>query len=297
MKKFFLLPIWCSLLPVFAFSQAKGTIYYTETLKTSAKPNTTQKVLYFNTHVSMYEALEKVNTENRAASGFIRYTNASESIWTNTRRSSRRLMRPYYRTNVYGESSYYSYYETGVIANSLEGPLIYSQRNQRFIEPTLHNASFTTPYSIRQGKYHSPMQSLQVYRNLSKTKLLHKVEWENGEYLLQENYPYFDWQIGEETKTILGYVCKKATVTFNNTPVTNENPITYTAWFAPEIETHFAPGLVGGLPGAILRFESDLLDYEATEVKLNEVNRRKLVEPTQGMSMTRRAFNAMASHQ
>ncbi len=52
------------------------------------------------------------------------------------------------------------------------------------------------------------------------------------------------WQIGDSTKTVLGYECIKATTDFHGRQ--------WTAWFAPEIPLHDGPWKLQGLPGLIL---------------------------------------------
>ena len=53
------------------------------------------------------------------------------------------------------------------------------------------------------------------------------------------------WQMYEETDTILGYACLKAGVTYSGRD--------YTAWFAPEIPINDGPWKFWGLPGLILK--------------------------------------------
>lgn len=63
-----------------------------------------------------------------------------------------------------------------------------------------------------------------------------------------DSVPALDWVFGnEETDTILGYECRKATTEFAGRQ--------YTAWFTPEIPLPFGPYKFGGLPGLILKIE------------------------------------------
>lgn len=54
-----------------------------------------------------------------------------------------------------------------------------------------------------------------------------------------------NWEIGEETDTICGYVCTKATASYGGRE--------WEAWFAEEIPTQFGPWKFNGLPGLILK--------------------------------------------
>lgn len=54
-----------------------------------------------------------------------------------------------------------------------------------------------------------------------------------------------DWQMAEETDSILGYACQKANVSYAGRD--------YTAWFAPAIPINDGPWKFWGLPGLILK--------------------------------------------
>lgn len=63
-----------------------------------------------------------------------------------------------------------------------------------------------------------------------------------------DSVPALDWVFrNEETDTIIGYECRKATTEFAGRQ--------YTAWFTPEIPLPFGPYKFGSLPGLILRIE------------------------------------------
>jgi GLPGLI family protein len=63
-------------------------------------------------------------------------------------------------------------------------------------------------------------------------------------YWYSEDMHIQDWQIEEDTLTIAGYLCQKATCRFRGRQ--------YTAWFAPDIPINNGPWKFGGLPGLIL---------------------------------------------
>lgn len=63
-----------------------------------------------------------------------------------------------------------------------------------------------------------------------------------------DSVPALDWVFrNEETDTIIGYECRKATTEFAGRQ--------YTAWFTPEIPLPFGPYKFGSLPGLILKIE------------------------------------------
>ena len=64
-------------------------------------------------------------------------------------------------------------------------------------------------------------------------------------YQYSENLPVQEWDLHDDTITVCGYLCQKATCHFRGRE--------YTAWFAPEIPVGNGPWKFGGLPGLILK--------------------------------------------
>lgn len=69
-----------------------------------------------------------------------------------------------------------------------------------------------------------------------------------------DSVPSLEWRFSDEdTDSIMGYDCRKATVEFAGR--------SYTAWFTPEIPLPFGPYKFGGLPGLILKLEDAERQY------------------------------------
>ena len=68
-----------------------------------------------------------------------------------------------------------------------------------------------------------------------------------------EPTPKQNWQISNETQTIVGYQCQKATCSFRGR--------NYTAWFAVDIPLSYGPWKFCGLPGLILKVHDDAKEY------------------------------------
>lgn len=69
-------------------------------------------------------------------------------------------------------------------------------------------------------------------------------------FVYPDSVPSLEWNFSdEETDSIMGYDCRKATVEFAGR--------NYTAWFTPEIPLPFGPYKFGGLPGLIIKLEDD----------------------------------------
>lgn len=73
-------------------------------------------------------------------------------------------------------------------------------------------------------------------------------------FVYPDSVPSLEWNFSdEETDSIMGYDCRKATVEFAGR--------NYTAWFTPEIPLPFGPYKFGGLPGLILKLEDAERQY------------------------------------
>lgn len=79
----------------------------------------------------------------------------------------------------------------------------------------------------------------------------------------------YNWQIQNDTDTLLGFACQKA--------ITNWRGRTYIAWFSSDIPLPYGPMKFFGLPGLILRLQDDknYFGYEAYALNLS------LKEPTE----------------
>ena len=80
-------------------------------------------------------------------------------------------------------------------------------------------------------------------------------------YKSTENIPVQYWSILEDTLSIQGFICQKATCGFRGR--------SYTAWFTTEIPINNGPWKFGGLPGLILKVYDDDLLYSFECVKID----------------------------
>lgn len=127
-----------------------------------------------------------------------------------------------------------------------------------------------------QDKFGSSTTNTLVYKETKETPEFQKyfekdslysfssIYGEKSYYVMTEKLPTFDWEIGNETKEILGYQVQKATTHFRGRD--------YEAWFAPEIGISNGPYKFHGLPGLILDIHSKDGKYEFTAygLKLNQ---------------------------
>jgi len=82
----------------------------------------------------------------------------------------------------------------------------------------------------------------------------------NNNFLVEDNYPNFIWDITSETKNIAGYSCIKATTSYRGR--------TWVAWFTPQIPISFGPWKLCGLPGLIVEAYDTDNKYTFKPVKI-----------------------------
>lgn len=87
----------------------------------------------------------------------------------------------------------------------------------------------------------------------------HRMPFTN-KYLIRYEEPAFrtQWTLSDETLTILGYKCRKATAQFRGR--------TWTVWFAPDIPVSVYVWNLGNLPGLILKADSDMFRFRCVSI-------------------------------
>ena len=83
-------------------------------------------------------------------------------------------------------------------------------------------------------------------------------------FMYEDSTARMDWTLTEDTATVCGYACRKATARFRGRD--------WTAWYAEKLPEDAGPWKLHGLPGLILRAEADsgLLRFEAVQVRVPE---------------------------
>ena len=92
-----------------------------------------------------------------------------------------------------------------------------------------------------------PMEITNYVRSKN-TAIKYRLPIQIGTLCYADSTPSLAWNyMNEQSDTILGYECQKATTIFAGR--------TYTAWFTTEIPLPYGPYKFGGLPGLILRIQ------------------------------------------
>lgn len=145
-------------------------------------------------------------------------------------------------------SRYYSYY----VYNSDSLVTDWKKKN-----PTVRDKM--APFQLGpKGKFKGWSEYLhsEYFKDFSKKELTEYARMPFGLEKLDARYseplPVLDWEVDDETQTVAGYLCQKATCKFRGRE--------YTAWFSMDIPVSNGPWKLGGLPGLILKaYDKDKL--------------------------------------
>ena len=175
------------------------------------------------------------------------------------------------------------YYENHVVKN-----LAKLQAQPRFVQDEMkpNQYSYTFIYSKNFSAYSYdvdiapkrdsvyiedlPFGSQNVYRIRKDTidtynKIYYKdyaakrIRWKKYYFQAEDTFLEWDWKILDDTLTIAGYKCQKATTSFSGSATT--------AWFTTALPVNAGPEMFAGLPGLILKLQIGYVEYVAYDVK------------------------------
>lgn len=151
-----------------------------------------------------------------------------------------------------------------------------------------------------------------VYKDLVSKKSLQSTEFMGKKFLISNNPDKIKWVMEKEQKMIGNYLCFKATAkvpkpktmtsVWRNTEKQNdsikdssideseEEYLTITAWYTPQIPVSHGPAQYGGLPGLILELTNDSTVMLCTKVVMNPDKRIQISEPKKGEFVSRTEF-------
>lgn len=118
---------------------------------------------------------------------------------------------------------------------------------------------------IRYNVQGSPWPiELIIGQHNRKADIKYRMPIQTGVLCFQQSIPQFSWNFTDETDTILGYRCSKATVSFAGRE--------YVAWYTEEIPLPFGPYKFGGLPGLILKIQDSEAMYDWKAIGFEKSN-------------------------
>jgi GLPGLI family protein len=149
----------------------------------------------------------------------------------------------------------------------------------------------------------------ELFVDFEHNVLVSKKEKFEKKFIVTDTIKKFNWKLSNETKTILGYACRKATtkskkpkmktitITSNgesdsstikkSDDDTKVAEIEVVAWYCEALPSNIGPDVFCGLPGAILELTIDngITKFEATEI-VKTTKPSVLKKPTGGKEIT-----------
>lgn len=108
---------------------------------------------------------------------------------------------------------------------------------------------------------YNPLWSMESLKSTVDKKVTYQ-KWYKTKYEYEEFQPEFKWQLHNESKKILDYSCKKATVKYRGRE--------FVAWYTTEVPINNGPYIFEGLPGLILELEDSQNKYHFTAVGIDK---------------------------
>ncbi len=153
----------------------------------------------------------------------------------------------------------------------------------------------------------------ELYKNFSLLQSIRQTDIGSKTYIVEDSIRTQQWKLSNETKTMMGYSCRKAIakqtlrIAGNVRMITNTNGVSDTtksstsqpqqqeveiiAWYAEEIVSPVGPENNGGLPGVILQLDINGGETVFTAVDIKkEVNSKLVKAPTKGKKITSQEY-------
>lgn len=167
--------------------------------------------------------------------------------------------------------------------------------------------------------------SAETFRDYDNETMVESRELGPKKYLIEDSLKPIKWKLENETMTIAGFECKKATTTVQafgmamgnrpggamstrsgeqRTPRGDstirkmmEEKQEVVAWYTDQIESSAGPDNYFGLPGLILYLDVDNGTMVYTPVKLEPLGKELVVAPTKGNKITKEEYRKMMQQQ
>lgn len=129
----------------------------------------------------------------------------------------------------------------------------------------------------------------EYYLNTTNNDVISKREFMGKNYLITTPLKIAPWKFSDETKLLLGYMCKQAYYT------TEDSKQTTTAWYTSEIRPFMGPNTYNTLPGAILALDINNEEqvFVATQIDIRALKKNEMKIPKGGQEMTDEEFRKM----
>src|ERR1700712_1187003 len=127
----------------------------------------------------------------------------------------------------------------------------------------------------------------ETYKNYDTQQLIELTELGPKKYIIEDTLRKLAWKLTDDTMTVKGYHCKKATTK-------NKQGDNIAAWYTEDIAIPSGPQQFGGLPGLILKIDigDSWMVFTATDIQTS-IDRQLVKAPTGAKKITRQEFQKM----
>jgi len=128
----------------------------------------------------------------------------------------------------------------------------------------------------------------ETYKDYSTEKIIESRELGPKKYIIEDSLHKQLWKLEDETKTIRGYTCKKASTKIRDS-------VTVIAWYSEDIQSLSGPEQYGGLPGAILELNINDAEivFSTIDITTKDFDKKMVKAPANGKKITRNEFQKM----
>jgi GLPGLI family protein len=131
-----------------------------------------------------------------------------------------------------------------------------------------------------------------VYTDIDNSSLIYQKNLGGETFLINYPFPYFKWELINETNKIGKFLCYKALHTEDYIDKNGrEGKKIVTAWYTPEIPTSFGPHIYGGLPGLIVELDNGMQVFRLTKIKFTNEKNGKLKKPIKGLKVNKNEYD------
>lgn len=128
-------------------------------------------------------------------------------------------------------------------------------------------------------------QNKILYINLNSQLITEQTELGDKTYLIKDTLQQQPWKLTDESKEVLKYTCKKATMT----NAADQNII---AWYTEAIAIPAGPELFNGLPGLVLQLDINDGETVFTAQELSQDTDKKVFKaPSKGKAISRAEYD------
>lgn len=141
-----------------------------------------------------------------------------------------------------------------------------SQYKLTFVSPMSSDRSYISPYNPAALFFDAEL----IYGNLE-SEIIYLAGIEGNLEIDRVFYlNEVEWELTNETKTIIGYTCYKAVGHLKEKDLGNYRQFPVTAWYAPDLSYQGGPTQYVNLPGLILEFETQISSVKATSIDFGD---------------------------